>query len=150
MGDMWKADDDVHDRVRNLVGQNHPDLALIVDEIVVVFKDKASKGNPVPGVARKVSPMQNVLGGTSYKFMLEIGADVWEQNMTAKEREALLDHLLCACRCEEDPKSGDLKCTIARPDISAYRDNIERYGMWFPKATEEEESLSSKDLLGED
>jgi len=135
MADFWKAGEDVHEIIKRLVANNHPDLILVVDEIVVVFRDKAGKsgGKVTLGTSRKVAPIANAIGNTSYKFMLEIGADVWETELDNAKREALLDHLLCSCRCEEDPKTAEPKCSIAKPDIAAFRDNIERYGMWFPK-----------------
>lgn len=135
MADFWKAGEDVHEIIKRLVANNHPDLVLVLDEIVVVFRDKAGKsgGKVTLGTSRKVAPIANAIGNTSYKFMLEIGADVWENELDNAKREALLDHLLCSCRCEEDPKTAEPKCSIAKPDIAAFRDNIERYGMWFPK-----------------
>jgi hypothetical protein len=138
--DFWKANKEIQQQMRDLIGQYHPDLALVSDEIIVVFRDKASKsgGKVVLGNSKKVAPLANALGNTDYKFVLELAADQWEDELTSKQREALLDHLLTACRCEEDPKSGDVKCTVAKPDIMAFRENIERYGMWFPKEDEEE------------
>ena len=41
--DIWKANTDIHDKLKGLIGQNHPDLALVSDEIVVVFREKAGK-----------------------------------------------------------------------------------------------------------
>lgn len=151
--EIWKASDDIHDKMRELIGKYHPDLALVSDEIVVVFREKAGKsgGQVVLGNSKKVAPIANAIGGTDYKFVLELASDQWEQELTGKQREALLDHLLTACRCEEDPKSGDLKCTVAKPDISAFRENIDRYGMWFPKEEDEEESSSPvEDMFGTD
>lgn len=151
MADLWKANDDIHKKMLELIGQNHPDLALVSDEIVVVFKEKAGKsgGQVVLGNSKKVAALANAIGDTDFKFVLELAADQWEHELTSRQREALLDHLLTACRCEEDPKSGDLKCTVAKPDIQAFRENVERYGMWFPK--EEEEGPSPvEQMFGED
>lgn len=152
--EYWKAEQSVVDTMKSLVGQNHPDLALVVDEIAVVFREKAGKsgGQVVLGSAKKVTPLANALAGESYKFVLELPADVWEHELTSKQREALLDHLLCACRCEEDAKSGELKCTVAKPDVMAFRDNVERYGMWFPKdesGDNDDGSSAVEDMFGE-
>ena len=151
--DIWKANDEVHAKMKELVANNHPDLALVVDEIVVVFREKAGKsgGQVVLGNSKKVAPIANAIGNTDYKFVLEVAADQWEHELTSKQREALLDHLLTACRCEEDPKSGDLKCTVAKPDIMAFRENVERYGMWFPVEEAEEEGPSPvEEMFGAD
>jgi len=149
--DYWKASDEIGKTVQDLIGQNHPDLALIADEIVVVFREKAGKsgGQVILGRSSRASALANALANQSYKFIIEVAADMWEHELGSKQREALLDHLLCSCRCEEDPKSGDMKCSIAAPDIMAYRENVERYGMWFPQeedAPPEEQPLD--ELLG--
>jgi hypothetical protein len=138
--DYWKANKEIQDTVQHLIGQNHPDLAIICDEVVAVFREKAGKagGQVVLGSSKKVAPLANALGGTEFKFVLELGADQWEHELTSKQREALLDHLLTACRCEEDPKSGEFKVSVARPDIMAFSENVERYGMWFPRESDED------------
>lgn len=148
--EFWKANDEIHQRLKELIGQNHPDLALVSDDIVAVFREKAGKsgGQVVLGSSKKVAAIANAIGNTEFKFVLELAADQWEHELTSKQREALLDHLLTACRCEEDPKSGELKCTVAKPDIMAFRENVERYGMWFPKEEEEEDSSPVEDMFG--
>jgi hypothetical protein len=148
--EYWKANKDIHDQVMVLVGQNHPDLALCVEEIVVVFRSKAGKsgGQVILGRPKKATALANALAGEDYKFVLEVGADVWETGLTAREREALLDHLLCACRAEDDPKSGEIKYSIAPPELSAYRDNIARYGLWFPREDDEEEDSAVEKMFG--
>jgi len=143
--DYWHAADDIYDTMKELVAHNHPDLALAVDEIAIVFKEKAGKsgGRAVLGKASKVAPLANALSAKPYKFVLEIGADQWEHGLTSKQREALLDHLLCSCHGDEDPKSGEMKWSVVKPDLSAFRDNIERYGMWFPSDEESADAASS-------
>jgi hypothetical protein len=145
--DFWLAQDDVYDTVRMLIAQHHPDLVLCEGEIAIVFREKAGKsgGQAVLGTSRKVAPLVNALSDKTYRFVLELAADVWQNELTAKQREALLDHLLCMCRCEEDPKSGEAKYSVAKPDFSAFRENLERYGMWFPK--EEAETPSPVDEM---
>lgn len=139
--DYWKANKDIHGKVMELIGQNHPDLSLIAEEIVVIFREKASKagGQVVYGKASKVPEKMKAVADEDYKFMLELGADAWENDLTSRQQEALLDHLLCSCRCEEDPKSGKIKLSIAPPDLVAFRENYERYGLWFPREHDEDE-----------
>lgn len=137
---IWKASTEIHAQMNTLIGQYHPDLALVSKEIVVVFREKAGKsgGQVVLGNSKKVAALANAIGNTDYKFVIELAADQWEHELTSRQREALLDHLLTACRCEEDPKSGEVKCTVAKPDITAFRENVDRYGMWFPKPDEKD------------
>jgi len=151
--EYWKAPKDIHDKVKTLVASNHPDLVMVVDEIAVVFREKAGKsgGQVVLGNSKKVAPLANALANENYTFVLELAADQWEGELSVNQREALLDHLLTACRCEEDPKSGEVKCSIAKPDISAFRENIERYGMWFPKDEDEEQGPDPvREMFGKD
>ena len=138
--EYWKANDEVHKKVLDLIGQNHPDLAIVSHEIVVVFREKAGKsgGTVILGTPKKATALANALASEDYKFILEIGADTWKDDLTSQTQEALLDHLLTACRCEEDEKTGENKCSVAKPDIVAFRENIERYGMWFPRPDEGE------------
>lgn len=130
---LYKAEQDIVDMVKDLVGQHHPDLALVVDEIAVVIREKAGKrgGKAVLGKSQKASPLIGVLGDTDYKFILELAGDEW-QNLTTKQRTALLDHLLCSCRAEEGD-DGNQKFFIAPPDVSFYWDELDRHGDWRPR-----------------
>jgi len=151
--DIWKANDEVHTKIKELIGQNHPDLALISDEIIIVFRAKAGKsgGQVILGNSKKVAALANAIGNTDFKFVIEIAADLWENELSSRQQEALLDHLLTACRCEEDPKSGEFKCSVAKPDITAFRENVERYGMWFPVESKEDEGPSPvEEMFGVD
>jgi hypothetical protein len=132
MSSIYKAESDVVDMVKELVGQHHPDLALVVDEIAVVFREKAASrgGRAVLGKSAKASPLIGVLGNTDYKFIIELGGDTWLE-LTNRQRKALLDHLLCACRAEED--DGDVKYSIAPPDVSFFWDELDRWGDWRPR-----------------
>lgn len=133
--DYWKAGKDVMDRVRKLIANYHPNLALIEDEIAVVFKDKATErgGVVIPGNTKKAPALMSVLTDKKfeYKFIIEIGADIWN-NLTNAQQEALLDHHLCAMLVEEDEKSGGIKCSLRLPDFVGYKEEFERHGMWRP------------------
>src|SRR3989344_654780 len=141
LGAWWGRSRQIHEDLHRLIAKNRPDLAAVLDEIVIVFKEKAghSGGRTVYGGASRSSPMTNTLAGKDYKFSLTIGSDAWEHELTSKQREALLDFLLTACRVEEDKKSGELKCRVVKPDILGYRENFERYGFWMPRENEDEE-----------
>lgn len=131
--DIWKANDDVRDIVKELITNYHPHLAMSLDEIAVVFREKASKvgGQVVLGKSRKATILLGVLGDVDYKFIIELAADEWSHLDPAQQR-ALLDHHLCACRVDEDSKTGNLKFYIAPPDFVGYRGEIERHGIWRP------------------
>lgn len=124
-----------------LIGAQHPDLAGSLDkgELAVVFRAKASKvgGQVVLGSSKKAAPLVNALSGENYKFILELAEDQWKE-LNTKQQEALLDHLLCACRADHDEKTGKTKFLVAKPDVMAFRENIHRYGMWWPKDEEDD------------
>lgn len=151
MGESWKANDEVYEIMKDLVAIYHPDLALVVDDIYIMFNEKARKsgGSTVYGTASRMGDLANVVAGTDYKFLLTLGADTWENKLGSRDRRALIDHLLCMCRCEEDPSSGEVKCSIAKPDIQVFRENIERFGMWQPKEYETDDNEKSDQILQE-
>lgn len=139
--DYWKAGDEVMGIVKKLIANYHPHLALIEQDIAVVFKDKATTKCDVtiPGNTKKAPALMQVLTDKKYdyKFIIEIGADVWNQ-FSNTERVAFLDHHLCAMKVEED-QEGALKCSIRPPDHVMYNPELERHGVWRPM---DDESLS--------
>lgn len=140
--DIWKAGKDVLDQMRTLIGQHHPHLALIEDEIGVVFREKASEvcGVIILGKTKKAPPLLPVLTDKkfNYRFVIELGADEW-QNLSNQQQNALLDHHLCAMAVEEDPNTGEIKCQIRPPDFVGYKEEVQRHGMWRPM---DDETLS--------
>lgn len=147
--DVWKAKDDVRGQVTRLIANFHPMLAVYDDQIAVVFREKASKagGQVVLGRTKKATPLLGVLGDVDYKFIIELAADEWG-DLDLKQREALLDHHLCACRVEEDDKSGSTKFFIAPPDFVGYRGEIERHGIWRPDPSATDGISPMEALLG--
>lgn len=135
MGDYWKADNDTVNIMLELVGAYHPDLAEVSEEgIAIVFREKATKAAPF-GTARKVTPLYEALIEDEVVFILELPADVW-QDSDPRVRKAMLDALLCSCRADIDDSKEDeatgVKYSIAKPDIMAFRENLERFGNWYP------------------
>lgn len=131
--DIWKAEQHVVDMMVDLVNKYHHHLAPYVDQIAVIFREKAAKtgGCVILGKTKKAPLLVNLLGNVEYCFIIELAADEWT-GLTTEQREALLDHHLCACRVEIDKKTGDPKFFIAPPDFVGYRGEIERHGIWRP------------------
>lgn len=131
--EYFKASEDIQERVRELVMKNHHDLVICVREILVMFRTTAARrgGERVPGKASKVTAREKALMDEEFIFMLEVAEDVWKE-MTYVQQEALLDHLLMHCRATENPKTGKETYKLVPPDLMVFRENIERYGMWFP------------------
>lgn len=130
MTDVWKAGDDVMSSVRDLIANHHPHLAMYVDEIAVVFKEKASKvGNvEVVGKTSKAPALLEVLAPEyPFKFVITLAADSW-QELSDKQRIALLDHHLCSCGVEDGKNST--KFFIRPYDVAFFREEMERHGAW--------------------
>ena len=129
--DRWEAGADVWAIVQDLISKFHPNLALVDKEIAVIFRGKASKsgGQVILGKSSKASELFGVLGKSNWKFILEIAGDEW-QTLSNDQRIALIDHLLCACKVEEDEKTQEMKLSIAAPEVSFFWKELERHGDW--------------------
>ena len=127
---LWVAGDDVKATLRHLIGNFHPDLALVLDEIAILFKDKGSKSGDVEviGKTSKASPQLALLAERPYKFIITVSGEWWAEASDA-QRIALLDHHLCACRSEEQ-EDGNIRYYVSPPDVGFYRDELERHGLW--------------------
>jgi hypothetical protein len=145
--DIWKAGPEVMKQVSVLIGKYHPHLALIEDEIGVIFREKASEiaGMVILGKTKKAPPLMSVLTDKkfNFRFLIELGADEWQQ-LTPPQQTALLDHHLCSMMAEEDTNSGEIKCYIRPPDFLAYKDEVLRHGMWRPM---DDETLSAVEQM---
>lgn len=137
---FFKASDDVHDRMREVLALNHPDLAIVCNEIGIIFREKHgnSGGQRVMGRAYKPSPATTAMYNGEFKFIIELPGDIWENELGAREREAMLDHCLCMITAEEDKETAEPICRTRGPDVVGFKENIERFGMWYPKDPEAE------------
>jgi hypothetical protein len=127
----WKADSNIQKKIEFLIGQAHPELVDIIEDIVVVFKDKSSKvgGKISLGKVLKAPGILSVLGDREYQFIFEMGFDVWN-TITDEHQDALLDHFLCHIGVEEDDKNGDRKYFLQSPDVCYFSNNLSRYENW--------------------
>jgi hypothetical protein len=146
--DIWKADKKIMAMVSDLIAKYHPHLALIEDEIGVIFKEKASEvaGVILLGKTKKAPSLMPVLTDKkfNYKFLIEIGADEWNNTLDDRQRLALLDHHLCSMMAEENPQTGEIKYTIRPPDFVGYVDEVKRWGMWRPH---DDETMSAVEKM---
>lgn len=148
--DLWEAGKDVRDEMLRLIANHHPTLALVDTEIAIIFRGKAAKkgGQVMLGASKKAPPILNAFTKNNYKFILEIASTEW-QALSNEQRTALLDHLLCACRVEEDANSGDIKCSVAPPDVQFYWDELSRHGDWRPRPQQEAgASMDIEEMIG--
>jgi len=129
--DVWEAGPEVREMISGLVAKYHPDLADILEDIAILFREKASKkgGVVIPGKSKKAPALLEILGKRAFIFVLEIGGNEW-LTYSDVQRTALLDHLLCSCRVKIEEDTGETKYFIAPPDFSFYKDEIIRNGIW--------------------
>ena len=147
--DIWKAEDDVMATVKQLVANHHPHLAPILDQIAVLFREKASTSGEVVlvGKTKKAPAILKTLGEREYIFIIELAKDEWD-NLDDKEKVALLDHHLCACQAKEDSQTGDLSYFVASPDVSFFEAEVKRHGFWRIKGSPADEGLL-EEMFGE-
>jgi len=148
--DVWEAGKDVKDLVLHYIANHHPSLASCDTQIAVLFRTKAAKkgGQAMLGSSKRAPAILDVLGKDTYKFILEIAADEWNL-LSNPQQGALIDHLLCACRAVEDEETGELKYSIASPDVQFYWDELTRHGDWRPRPQQEAgASLDIEEMLG--
>lgn len=131
MAATYKASEEIYETMKDLITNHHPNLATIIDEIAILFKEKATQvgDTVIPGKTSKASPLLGLLSERDWKFVITLAEDEWSQ-MTNKQRVALLDHHLCACGAEENAKSGEMKYFVKVPDVSFFKDEVERHGFW--------------------
>jgi len=145
--DIWKAGPEVVTQMQGLIGQYHPHLALVEDEIGIVFREKASEvcGVVILGKTKKAPPLLAILTDKqfNYRFVIELGADEW-QGLTLQQQNALLDHHLCAMSVEEDANTGEIRCQLRPPDFVGYKEEVQRHGMWRPM---DDETLSAVEQM---
>jgi hypothetical protein len=124
--DYWKANEinSIIDKYRKF----HP--TLVGAKFACIFREKAqtSDGEPIVGKVRKVSDKYKPLMQDDYDYMMEIGADAW-QELSTSEREAWVDHLLKHCYGEEDESTGEMSWKTRRPEIVAFSDVLDRHGV---------------------
>ena len=137
MAEIYEANQEVRDMMVECVRNYHPDLAEITDEIAIICRDKAAKngGQVVLGKSKKAPPIIGILSNTDYKFILEIAQDEWTE-LIPKQREALIDHLLCACGRVVDIDSGKEKLFIKPPDFIGFAGEVQRHGLWRPEVNQ--------------
>lgn len=133
--DIWKAGSDVLKMMHQLIKKYHPHLLLIEEDIGIIFREKATEkaGKVILGTVKKAPPILPVLTDKkyNYKFIIELGANAWNA-LSDKQKMACLDHHLCSMVVEEDAEKGTLNCSIQPPDFSAFKDEVQRWGMWWP------------------
>jgi hypothetical protein len=112
-----------------LIPPYHPHLAEA--KIKYLCRNNAAKsgGEKIQGTIKKASPMERHLCGDDYDYIMVISLDVWN-TLNAKQRTALVDHLLMRCTATEDQKNGEMKYSIRPPMVQEFPEIALRHGKW--------------------
>lgn len=117
----------VEEIAQRLIPTYHPELATA--RIVYIFVDKASKkgGKPVLGKARRVSGVLEFL--LEQDFIVEVALECWNE-LSERQRTALVDHLLETCTGVEDEQNGEMKWGVREADVREFTSILNRHGAW--------------------
>lgn len=112
---------------QGLLPNYHAELATA--RIMYVFVDTASSkgGREMPGKVRKFSGFLE--WALERDFVVEIASDKWN-DLTDRQRTALVDHLLECCTGEEDEKTGEMKWQVREPNVQEFETILQRHGAW--------------------
>lgn len=111
----------------SLIATQHPHLATAQIDYLFVDKEMKAKGRILFG---KVScPGALLKYYTGKDFIMEISTKSWNE-LTAQQRQALVDHLLERCSGEEDEDSGEMKWKLREPDVQEFGTILHRHGVW--------------------
>ena len=78
------------------------------------------------GKSQQIAQLDREFNDLDFRVVLNF--DAW-QKLTPFQREALVDHCLCAF-VGDMTEGGDLSYRTRQPDIQAFTENVARYGMW--------------------
>jgi len=127
MAKLYGPAETVEEIALRLIPTYHPELATA--RIVYIFVDKASKkaGRSVLGKARRISGSLEFL--LERDFLLEVAMDGWNE-LSERQRNALVDHLLESCTGVEDEKTGTMKWVMREADVKEFTSILNRHGAW--------------------
>ena len=129
MAKVYGIAESVEEVAKTLIPNYHSELATAVVKYVFVDKASMKSGRPVLGKARKLSGALEFL--LESNFMIEVAMDQWN-DLTPRQRDALVDHLLEYCTGEEDEEDAGapMKWKIREPDVREFRTILQRHGAW--------------------
>jgi hypothetical protein len=129
MAKVYGVAESVEELAKTLIPNYHSELATAVIRYVFVDKASMKSGRPVLGKSRKLSGATEFL--LESNFVVEVALDQWN-DLTARQRSALVDHLLEYCTGEEDEEDAGapMKWKIREPDVRELRTILQRHGAW--------------------
>lgn len=127
MAKMYNPSEAVEAMAKSLIPSHHPELATA--RMAFLFVDKTSRkgGRERWGSVTKVSGRWEFM--TELDFIIEVASPIWN-DITERQRQALVDHLLECCSGEEDEQSGEMKWSTREPDVQEFSSILQRHHVW--------------------
>jgi len=123
MSDYFEVDQEVLDIAQAIIQQYKPKLAAA--KIIFVFREEAPRknGQITLGQASKVAP--KFRPHLDADFLIWLAFDRW-QDLTDKQRRALVHHELCHCDYDEVEETARMK----PHDVEEFAEIVAIYGFW--------------------
>lgn len=124
---IYATADNVQSIVDGLIPNYHPELATA--RMLCCFVDQAASkgGRELWGKVRKLSGFLE--WALEKDFVVEVALDKWN-DLTEKQRTALIDHLLERCTGEEEEETGAMRWKVREPDVQEFSSVLHRQGAW--------------------
>ena len=118
--------DTLKEMAKELIAQHHPHL--VNAEIAYLFKNKEIKsgGKTVIGTAKKYSKEVKAISGFDFGIVISYPSF---QELTDKQKYAVLDHELTHCLISED-EQGETTYSILRHDVEEFLSIIDRHSLY--------------------
>ena len=119
--------EEVEKIAKKLIPKYHSHLATC--RIAYLFKSKKmkAKGREVIATAEKISKKHHALSG--YHFLITVAYPTWN-DLSDKQKLAVIDHELEHCLVEDDEKTGEPKYSILPHDVEEFGSIIKRHGLY--------------------
>jgi len=136
----------VEEIAKDLIPKYH--THLVNAKIAYLFKNKEIKrgGKIVIATAEKCGPKVKALA--EYDFIITVAYPTY-QELTDKQKTAVVDHELEHCFVDEDD-SGEVKLKIITHDFEEFNSIIRRHGLWKPDLVTMSKAVTDQDDLDDD
>lgn len=124
---IYGAAEEVEKLASEILPTFHSELATARIRYIYVDKAGSKNGRPVLGKAKRINGAMEFLLETD--FLIEVALDKWNE-ANARQRMALIDHLLENCTGVEEETSGVMKWAMREPDVREFTSILSRHGAW--------------------
>ncbi len=146
-GKFFRAGSDVIKLAKQIIDTYHAHLKEA--KITYLFRegDWVVSGRRKPGTAKVINAEAKCL--LKCDFIISISEELFEES-NDKQKEAIMDHLLCHCHYRENDKSGVKVWKLRNPDVIEFSDVIGRRGVWSDGLKNMKKACAQMNLFGTD